>query len=92
MPRYSRLFLLIVASLIGLILLLPESASLLAAPAAQVDAPTGDPVIAAAGDISDCGNVEDYMTAVLLDSIPGTVLAIGDTAYGAVSYTHSRCV
>jgi LysM repeat protein len=85
MPRYSRLFLLIVASLIGLILLLPVSASLLAAPAAQVDAPTGDPVIAAAGDISDCGNVEDYMTAVLLDSIPGTVLAIGDTAYGAAS-------
>lgn len=85
MPRYSRLFLLIVASLIGLTLLLPESAPLLAAPAAQADAPTGDPVIVAAGDISDCGNVEDYMTAVLLDSIPGTVLAIGDTAYGSAS-------
>ena len=85
MSRFSRLFLLIVTTLIGVTLLLQKPAALLAAPAAQADAPTGDPVIAAAGDISDCGNVEDYMTAVLLDSIPGTVLAIGDTAYGAAS-------
>jgi LysM repeat protein len=85
MPRLSRLFFLIVASLIGVTLLLQAPSALLAAPAAQADSPTGDPVIVAAGDISDCGNVEDYMTAVLLDSIPGTVLAIGDTAYGSAS-------
>lgn len=48
-----------------------------AAPALQ----SGDPVIVAAGDISNCSNVEDWETAYLLDGIEGTVLALGDNAY-----------
>ncbi len=34
-----------------------------------------------AGDISSCDNDNDELTAQLLDSIPGTVFAVGDNAY-----------
>jgi hypothetical protein len=34
-----------------------------------------------AGDISSCDNDNDELTAQLLDSIPGTILAVGDNAY-----------
>lgn len=41
------------------------------------------PVILAAGDIADCNSkdAEATGTARLLDSLPGTILALGDTAY-----------
>jgi hypothetical protein len=48
-----------------------------ASPAAAAD----DPVIVAAGDIGDCATSGDEATAVLLDGIPGTVVALGDIAY-----------
>jgi len=48
-----------------------------AAPTYQTD----PPVIAAAGNISDCAYDQDSLTAYLLDSIDGTVLTIGDAAY-----------
>jgi len=48
-----------------------------AAPAAAAE----DPVIVAAGDIGDCATTGDEATAVLLDGIPGTVVALGDIAY-----------
>lgn len=35
----------------------------------------------AAGDIGDCTSTGDEQTAALLDSIPGTVAALGDLAY-----------
>jgi len=34
-----------------------------------------------AGDISSCDNNDDELTAQLLDGIPGTVFAVGDTVY-----------
>jgi len=41
-----------------------------------------DPVLVGAGDIADCGQLSGAAkTAVLLDQIPGTVFALGDTAY-----------
>jgi hypothetical protein len=38
-------------------------------------------VLVGAGDISDCGNENDEMTAQLLDAIPGTVFTTGDNVY-----------
>ena len=63
----------------GTFLLIAVAATLLwpAAPAAAAE----DPVIVAAGDIGDCATTGDEATAVLLDGIPGTVAALGDTAY-----------
>ena len=44
--------------------------------------PLGSPrVIIAAGDIADCNSQGDEATAELLDSIRGTVVALGDNAY-----------
>jgi hypothetical protein len=42
-----------------------------------------DPVIVAAGDIAYCNQDGDEATANLLDDIPGTVIALGDNAYGS---------
>jgi Calcineurin-like phosphoesterase len=44
-------------------------------------AQTGDPVLVGAGDISSCSRIEDEATARLLDSIPGTVVTLGDNVY-----------
>jgi LysM repeat protein len=55
--------------------------TLRAAPAEQGDAPTDSPVILAAGDIANCTNEEDFLTAYLMDEIDGTILALGDNAY-----------
>ena len=46
-------------------------------PAAQ----TADPVLLAAGDIANCGRIQDESTAQLLDGIAGTVVTLGDNAY-----------
>jgi hypothetical protein len=42
---------------------------------------TPDPVLLAAGDIGDCASAGDEATAALLDTLDGTVAALGDTAY-----------
>ncbi len=39
------------------------------------------PVLVSAGDIADCGVSTDEETALLLDNIPGTVVALGDIVY-----------
>jgi len=39
------------------------------------------PVILAAGDIGDCDRTSDDATGALLDTIPGTVMPLGDNAY-----------
>jgi hypothetical protein len=42
---------------------------------------TGDPVVAAAGDIASCASKGDEATANLLARIDGTVVTLGDNAY-----------
>lgn len=42
---------------------------------------TSDPTVIAAGDISMCQTSGDEETAALIDSMPGTVLPLGDLAY-----------
>ncbi len=42
---------------------------------------TADPTVIAAGDISMCQTSGDEETAALIDSLPGTVLPLGDLAY-----------
>jgi len=44
-------------------------------------APEGSVTFVGAGDISSCDNNNDELTAQLLDSIPGTIFAVGDNAY-----------
>ena len=44
-------------------------------------AQNADPVFVGAGDIASCGSKQDEATANLLDSIPGTVFALGDNVY-----------
>ena len=49
---------------------------------ARAQEATGDPVLAAAGDIADCASPNDEATAALLGTMPGaTVAALGDNAY-----------
>jgi alkaline phosphatase len=73
--RVGALAAIIVALLIGQ----------LPAGAAKSSPPT--PILLAAGDIADCSLNGARLTAALIDSRPGTVAAIGDTAYptGSVS-------
>jgi hypothetical protein len=52
-------------------LLLPETAL----------TPTAAPVLVGAGDITDCNQTQDELTAQLLDGIAGTVFTLGDNAY-----------
>lgn len=42
---------------------------------------TTDPVILAAGDVADCTRAGDDSTAMLLDSLDGVVMPLGDLAY-----------
>lgn len=48
---------------------------------AAVEADEDAPVLAGAGDISECGSTADEATASLLDDIEGTVFTLGDNAY-----------
>jgi hypothetical protein len=51
--------------------------------------PTGSSesvVLVGAGDISECDNDNDELTAQLLDAIPGTVFTTGDNAYNRGTY------
>jgi hypothetical protein len=47
----------------------------------------GSVTFVGAGDISSCNNNNDELTAQLLDSIPGTVFAVGDNAYESGTLT-----
>ncbi len=56
--------------------------------AVQVVAPS---VVVGAGDIADCTKTGDSLTANLMDTISGTVIAVGDNAYpsgGSTDYTN----
>ena len=44
---------------------------------------SGDPVLVAAGDIAYCGNDNDEATAKLLDTMPGTIVTLGDNVYSS---------
>lgn len=60
----------------------PSSAPTISANTA--DTPTtsaGGVIFVGAGDISECDNNNDELTAQLLESIPGTVFTTGDNAY-----------
>lgn len=49
-------------------------------------------MLVGAGDIADCGRSEDEATALLLDGIEGTVIALGDNVYPAGSdATYAQC-
>jgi hypothetical protein len=54
--------------------------------AVNTPAPSGDPVLVGAGDISSCSQNNDEATAKLLDNIPGTVFTAGDNAYPDGTY------
>jgi hypothetical protein len=45
------------------------------------DVPLDSPVLVGAGDIAECSSPGDEATALLLDTIPGTVFTTGDNAY-----------
>ncbi len=75
-PRINLSTLGIACMFVAALFLLPTN-SVDAAPARQSD----PPVIAAAGNISDCAYDQDSLTAYLLDSIDGPVLTVGDAAY-----------
>ena len=60
----------------------PAGASSAASPLASLSASlaAGDPVLAGAGNIADCGHADAAATARLLDGIGGTVFTAGDNA------------
>jgi hypothetical protein len=71
---------------------LPSDTTRATAPASAGESPrqssagpaaSGDPVavLVGAGDIADCGEDGDEVTAELIESIPGTVFTLGDNAY-----------
>src|SRR5260221_10974960 len=54
--------------------------------------PSADPVLVGAGDIAACSSPGDEATAVLIDKILGTVIAVGDIAYESGSADEfARC-
>ncbi|HZS00422.1 MAG TPA: metallophosphoesterase [Chloroflexota bacterium] len=61
------------------------------APALAADPVADDPVLVGAGDIAACGEGSEA-TAALLDRIPGTVVTLGDNAYGSgTAEEYARC-
>src|SRR6266699_1394227 len=50
-------------------------------PDAAGEAAASAAVLVGAGDIADCSRAWDSLTANLIDTIPGTVFALGDNAY-----------
>ena len=55
------------------------------APAAVAKSPASATILLAAGDIADCSSDGALLTARLIQSRPGTVAALGDTAYPKAS-------
>ena len=71
-----------------LVLLLLAAISPLSAAGGQADILSNTTaVLVGAGDISSCGNNNDEATAKLLDSVPGTVITLGDNVYQSGTYT-----
>src|SRR5205823_10046406 len=62
-------------------------------PAAQSAAtPAGAVTLVGAGNIARCDRTDDEATAALLDSIPGTVFALGDNAMpGGTLASYQNC-
>jgi hypothetical protein len=52
-----------------------------AVPTGMTITSSDEPILVGAGDISECDNDNDELTAQLLDVIPGTVFTTGDNAY-----------
>jgi 3',5'-cyclic AMP phosphodiesterase CpdA len=74
-----------VIRLVGLVV-----AGLLAGSAGAAPEPTV--TVLAAGDIAHCGSDGDEQTARLLDRLPGTILALGDTVYeSGTDDEYARC-
>jgi hypothetical protein len=63
-------------------------------PVADLPSPLPDSmaVLLAAGDIADCTLPNDEQTAAMLDSLPGTVLTLGDNVYpSGTREAYERC-
>lgn len=77
--------LVLLASLFGVLYQLPTAYNSLKVfdnfAASQAPGQVTDPVVVAAGDIAGCNFTTDSATATLVDSIPGTVLTLGDHVY-----------
>src|SRR5206468_933471 len=65
----------------------PQSAGT-AKPSLATAPPPGSVVLVGAADIALCNGTGDEATAALLDTIPGTVFAVGDNAYPNGSSTN----
>jgi Predicted phosphohydrolases len=59
-------------------------------PTVTPTSPEGSVTFVGAGDISSCDNNNDELTAQLLDSIPGTIFAVGDNAYDSGTLSQFR--
>lgn len=57
------------------------NSSPLSAPVSATPTGSTDPVLVTAGDIAGCSWSDDQATATLVDSIPGTVVTLGDNVY-----------
>src|ERR1051326_6186138 len=53
--------------------------------------PVATVTLVGAGNIARCDRTNDDATAALLDSIPGTVFALGDNAYPNGTTTNFTC-
>ena len=73
--KYWAAFLVVAAGAVAALLVLGLSAG------RSAKAQTASAVVVGAGDISRCDTTGDTATAKLLDSIAGTVIALGDNAY-----------
>lgn len=69
------------AGLPAVLALLAACGDAAVAPAPPEEVPAPVPVLVGAGDIADCESGDDERTAALLDTIPGTVVTLGDNAY-----------
>ncbi len=62
-------------------IVLAMAVTVLASLLTPLAARAADPVLVGAGDISQCGGAQDEATAALLDTIPGTIMTLGDAVY-----------
>jgi acid phosphatase type 7 len=56
-------------------------------PTVTATVPPGSEILVGAGDIAECGDENDELTAQLLDGIPGTVFTTGDNVYDSGTAT-----
>ena len=78
MRRLIPLAYVVLFTLLGATLPAGAAQGVPALPLYQPPAPATDPVIVAAGDISNFSNQEKFLTGYLVDGIDGTVLVLGD--------------